>query len=153
MYYLCDNGYTNGPGFLTPYRGVRYHLKEWENGRRAPQNKEEYFNMKHSKARNIIERTFGVLKQRWAILRSNSFFPVKTQNHIIMSCVLLHNFIRRENGPHSDDDIVLPPDDDVDNDDGDLDVDYIDVVETSDVWTAFRETMAENMYNDWRARR
>ncbi|KAL0314935.1 UNVERIFIED_CONTAM: hypothetical protein Sangu_2337900 [Sesamum angustifolium] len=27
-YYLCDNGYTNADGFLTPYRGVRYHLNE-----------------------------------------------------------------------------------------------------------------------------
>ncbi|GFP86874.1 putative nuclease harbi1, partial [Phtheirospermum japonicum] len=29
QYYLCDCGYMNGPGFLAPYRGVRYHLSEW----------------------------------------------------------------------------------------------------------------------------
>ncbi|KAL8488381.1 hypothetical protein ACS0TY_024602 [Phlomoides rotata] len=28
-YYLCDNGYLNCDGFLTPYKGVRYHLNEW----------------------------------------------------------------------------------------------------------------------------
>ncbi|CAL1411710.1 unnamed protein product [Linum trigynum] len=28
-YYLCDAGYASSPGFLTPYRGQRYHLKEW----------------------------------------------------------------------------------------------------------------------------
>ncbi|KAG8375017.1 hypothetical protein BUALT_Bualt10G0055800 [Buddleja alternifolia] len=28
-YYLCDNGYANGDGFLTPYKGVQYHLDEW----------------------------------------------------------------------------------------------------------------------------
>ncbi|KAL8480228.1 hypothetical protein ACS0TY_026957 [Phlomoides rotata] len=28
-YYLCDNGYPNCEGFLTPYKGVRYHLSEW----------------------------------------------------------------------------------------------------------------------------
>ncbi|XP_047983670.1 uncharacterized protein LOC125224329 [Salvia hispanica] len=27
-YYLCDNAYANCNGFLTPYKGVRYHLKE-----------------------------------------------------------------------------------------------------------------------------
>ncbi|KAL8530926.1 hypothetical protein ACS0TY_007811 [Phlomoides rotata] len=27
-YYLCDGGYTNDNGFLAPYRGVMYHLKE-----------------------------------------------------------------------------------------------------------------------------
>ncbi|KAL8520621.1 hypothetical protein ACS0TY_011240 [Phlomoides rotata] len=49
-YYLCDNGYPNGQGFLTPYHGIRYYLQEWGSGTSAPQNKEEYFNMKHSKA-------------------------------------------------------------------------------------------------------
>ncbi|KAL0457941.1 UNVERIFIED_CONTAM: hypothetical protein Slati_0421300 [Sesamum latifolium] len=29
-YYLCDNGYANADGFLMPYRGVRYHLREWD---------------------------------------------------------------------------------------------------------------------------
>lgn len=28
-YFLVDAGYTNGPGFLAPYRGTRYHLNEW----------------------------------------------------------------------------------------------------------------------------
>ncbi|KAK6125833.1 hypothetical protein DH2020_040429 [Rehmannia glutinosa] len=37
-YYLADNGYTNGPGFLTPYRGVRYHLDEFRGGSSSPQN-------------------------------------------------------------------------------------------------------------------
>ncbi|KAK6152908.1 hypothetical protein DH2020_012547 [Rehmannia glutinosa] len=36
-YYLCDCGYRNGPGFLAPYRGVRYHLDEWSSGNVAPQ--------------------------------------------------------------------------------------------------------------------
>ncbi|KAL8509589.1 hypothetical protein ACS0TY_016713 [Phlomoides rotata] len=51
-YYLCDNGYPNCEGFLTPYKGVRYHLSEWSS--RQPQTYEEYFNMKHTRARNVI---------------------------------------------------------------------------------------------------
>ncbi|KAL0386443.1 UNVERIFIED_CONTAM: hypothetical protein Slati_4602500 [Sesamum latifolium] len=35
-YYLVDSGYSNGEGFLSPYRGVRYHLKEWDSGRNSP---------------------------------------------------------------------------------------------------------------------
>uniref|UniRef100_A0A803N396 DDE Tnp4 domain-containing protein n=1 Tax=Chenopodium quinoa TaxID=63459 RepID=A0A803N396_CHEQI len=31
-YYLCDGGCTNGEGFLAPYRGHLYHLKEWNRG-------------------------------------------------------------------------------------------------------------------------
>ncbi|KAL5539393.1 hypothetical protein UlMin_044022 [Ulmus minor] len=107
-YYLVDAGYTNCNGFLAPYRGQRYHLSEWAHGRH-PNTHEEFFNMKHSAARNVIERCFGVLKNRWAILRSPSFYPIKTQNRIIMACCLLHNFIRREmpNDPY--DNVVDEP--------------------------------------------
>ncbi|KAL6128481.1 hypothetical protein ACLB2K_071836 [Fragaria x ananassa] len=54
-YYLVDGGYTNGEGFLVPYRGTRYHLSEWGDGN-MPRDHVEYFNMKHFKARNVIER-------------------------------------------------------------------------------------------------
>ncbi|XP_060960906.1 protein ANTAGONIST OF LIKE HETEROCHROMATIN PROTEIN 1-like [Cannabis sativa] len=94
-YYLVDASYTNCEGFLAPYRGTRYHLSEWQHGC-APTNEKEFFNMKHSSARNIIERCFGLLKIRWAILRSPSFYPIKTQCRIMTACCLLHNFIRRE---------------------------------------------------------
>ena len=32
----------------------------------------------------------------WAILRSPSFYPIKTQFRIITACYLIHNLIRRE---------------------------------------------------------
>ncbi|CAN1152981.1 hypothetical protein LINPERHAP2_LOCUS19093 [Linum perenne] len=59
-YYLCDAGYTNARGFLTPYRAQPYYLTEW--GRNRPRTKEEMYNMRHAKARNVIECAFGVLK-------------------------------------------------------------------------------------------
>ncbi|XP_027351313.1 uncharacterized protein LOC113862425 [Abrus precatorius] len=92
-YYLVDVGYTNGRSFLAPYRGSRYHVQEWTQGNRVPRKYKEYFNKKHSSARNVIERCFELLKKRWAILRSPSFYPIKTQNHIILACCLLQNFI------------------------------------------------------------
>ncbi|KAL0396475.1 UNVERIFIED_CONTAM: hypothetical protein Scaly_0095900 [Sesamum calycinum] len=95
-YYLCDNGYGNVEGFLTPYRGVRYHLKEWDRGTGGPQSPRELFNLRHASARNVIERTFGLLKTRWGILRSPSYYPIRVQNQIIVACCLLHNFVRME---------------------------------------------------------
>ncbi|XP_057774824.1 uncharacterized protein LOC130993805 [Salvia miltiorrhiza] len=96
FYYLCDNGYANSEGFLTPFKGVRYHLKEWGPNSGRPQNKEELFNLRHSKARNVIERAFGILKMRWGILRSTTFYPIKIQNRLIMAAFLINNFIRSE---------------------------------------------------------
>ncbi|KAK4411901.1 hypothetical protein Sango_0263100 [Sesamum angolense] len=61
-YYLCDNGYANADGFLTPYRGVRYHLREWDRTAGGPQNKEELFYLKHSSTRNVIEKNFRIAK-------------------------------------------------------------------------------------------
>ncbi|XLU81807.1 hypothetical protein S245_005227, partial [Arachis hypogaea] len=52
-----DGGFMLKSGILTPYRGVRYHLKEYLV--REPQNLKELFNHRHSSLRNIIERCFG----------------------------------------------------------------------------------------------
>ena len=93
-YYLVDAAYKNAPGFLPPFRKTRYHLKEWSECNLEPKNPKEYFNLKHSSARNVIERSFGLLKKRWAILRSTMFYPLEKQNDIILACCLLHNFLR-----------------------------------------------------------
>ncbi|XP_073132709.1 uncharacterized protein [Henckelia pumila] len=37
-YYLCDNGYANIEGFLTPFRRVGYHRDAWGNRAAGPQN-------------------------------------------------------------------------------------------------------------------
>ncbi|KAG5051908.1 hypothetical protein JHK87_004106 [Glycine soja] len=42
-YFLVDAGYTNGSGFLAPYRGTRYHLNEWIGN--TPQSYKELFNL------------------------------------------------------------------------------------------------------------
>jgi hypothetical protein len=90
-----DSGYPNRTGYLAPYKGSTYHLPEFRLRRqRAPQGKYEMFNYLHSSLRNVIERAFGVLKQKWRILKSMPSFSTRTQAHIIMACMALHNFIR-----------------------------------------------------------
>ncbi|XP_041994111.1 putative nuclease HARBI1 [Salvia splendens] len=146
-YYLCDNAYANSSGFLTPYKGVRYHLKEWGPGTEMPQNTKEIFNMRHTKARNVIERAFGVLKMRWGILRSASFYPIKTQIRLIMACFLLHNFIRREME-------IDPAEIELDGvstavEEDNIGLDYVDCVEPSSEWTNLRDSIALDMWNNF----
>ncbi|KAH9725047.1 hypothetical protein KPL70_007723 [Citrus sinensis] len=88
-YYLVDAGYANTKRFLVPYKGTRYYLSEWKD-RCAPINHEEYFNMKYSSARNVVEHCFGFLKIRWVILKSPSFYPLTMQCKITTACCLLH---------------------------------------------------------------
>ncbi|PIN02449.1 hypothetical protein CDL12_25036 [Handroanthus impetiginosus] len=43
---------------------TRFHLYEYLNGSLAPLNPREYIKLKHSKARNVIQRALGILKSR-----------------------------------------------------------------------------------------
>ncbi|XP_012850069.1 PREDICTED: uncharacterized protein LOC105969838 [Erythranthe guttata] len=47
--------------------------KDYAVGTLAPQDYQEYFNMKHAKTRNVIERAFGILKSR----TTNDYDPVE----------------------------------------------------------------------------
>lgn len=150
-YYLVDAGYTNGPGFLAPYRGTRYHLKLWRGN--TPTNYKELFNLRHSSARNTIERAFGLLKKRWAILRTASFFNVKTQVRIINACCIIHNFLRDE---MPEDELLNDVDQDLENSlelgNEDVDEEYIRAVRVTEEWTTFRDTLAIQMFEEYQAR-
>nr|XP_043624682.1 protein ALP1-like [Erigeron canadensis] len=152
-YYLVDAGYTNGEGFLAPYTGQRYHLNDWRDGHQ-PTTPKEFYNMKHSSARNVIERCFGLLKGRWKILKDNSFYPIDTNIRIIMACCFLHNYIRQE---IEDDPQEMEDDVDEGTGDGDGDgvgygeEDNISSVETSNKWTTFRNNLANTMFESWNA--
>ena len=91
-----DAGYTNMPGFLAPYRGERYHLRDYRGPRRTPRGPKELFNYRHSSLRNVIERCFGVLKARFPILKYMPNYPPRRQRRIPIACCVLHNFIRKE---------------------------------------------------------
>ncbi|KAH0696135.1 hypothetical protein KY289_013617 [Solanum tuberosum] len=86
-----------------------------------------------------LSRAFGLLKGRWGILRSSSWYSIKINNRIISACCLIHNFIRRE--------MEVDP----------LDIDIeekmkyqhenIDVIESSEEWTTWRDELAQSMWN------
>ena len=111
-FYLADAGFAHCDAALTPYRNVRYHLAEWGraairsviyfsyfyhsltcNSDTSPANKEELFNLRHAQARNVIERIFGVMKKRWAILTHAPQYPMSAQSMIPPGLAAVHNFI------------------------------------------------------------
>ncbi|XP_072148481.1 uncharacterized protein [Setaria viridis] len=92
-YYVVDAGYPNCPGYLAPYKGERYHLPEWHRGM-EPNTPKEKFNRIHSSVRNVIERSFGVLKMKWQILYKMPDYSMVTQKKIVAATMVLHNFIR-----------------------------------------------------------
>ncbi|TYK30996.1 retrotransposon protein [Cucumis melo var. makuwa] len=143
MDYKCQRG------FLVPYRGHRYHLQEWRGVGNAPTNANEYFNMKHSSIRNVIERTFGVLKGRWAILREKSYYPLQVQCRTILACCLLHNLINREMTYCDNVDDVDERDSTYATTTASEDIDYI---ETTNEWSQWHDELAKSMFTDWQLR-
>jgi hypothetical protein len=114
-YYLGDAVYANSDALMVPYRGVRYHLKDWEKARERyvsavidslnpcgaapdmslprPQNYKELFNYRHAKLRNVIVRICEVQKKRFKILGVAPEFSLTTQAQIVLALAVLHNFI------------------------------------------------------------
>ena len=97
-FYLVDAGYACTPQFLAPYRGTRYHLQEQGRARQRPQNYKELFNLRHAQLRNHIERTIGILKMRFQMLKAATLYPLDKQIDISVACCVLHNFIRLHDG-------------------------------------------------------
>lgn len=99
-YYLVDSGYPLREGYMCPYRKTRYHLKQFDT--KGPENLHEIFNYHHSCLRNVVERSFGVLKSKWQILKGIPFYPMEKQSKIIVACFALHNFAMDNKEPDMD---------------------------------------------------
>lgn len=154
-FYLADAGFGLSKFFLTPYRGVRYHLKEFGEGTDRPQNKEELFNLRHAKLRNIIERAFGVIKKRFPLLVNMKSYHFLFQCDLVMCCFILHNFIRLQEAFDSDDEMESD-DEEEDEETEHITVDYARYREANvserarfneaKVW---RDNMALDMWNSY----
>jgi len=59
----------------------------------SPQNYKELYNLRHSQARNIIERIFGVAKKCFVIIQETNEYPMLTQAKIVSACGVIQNFI------------------------------------------------------------
>lgn len=98
-------------------------------------------------ARNVIERTFWLLKMHWNVLRNPTHFPIDTQNDVILACFYIHNLIRQQiqidQMEHQLATIIK---------ENNQNVNYIDNIETSNQLTAWRDNLAREMFDSCRAR-
>ncbi|GJW62795.1 ALP1-like protein [Tanacetum coccineum] len=53
----------------------------------------------HEATRKDVKRAFGVLKKKWAIVRTPArSWSLKKITHLMYTCIILHNMIRKEKG-------------------------------------------------------
>ncbi|KAL5753781.1 hypothetical protein ACOSP7_022001 [Xanthoceras sorbifolium] len=125
----------------SPFRGVRYHLQDFNCQGHHPENANELFNLCHASLRNLIESIFGIFKLQFTIFKTVHPFPYKTQAELVLVCAGLHNFLRKE--CRSDEFPVEP-----NNEDSSSPLSYQD-----DDFEPFFETQEQQRENtnEWRA--
>lgn len=83
-----------------------YPLKQWlfvpVRDHRGLTSSERRFNRTHKKCRSSVERTIGILKQRWSCLKTGLRFSVPKCCRVIMACAVLHNFAKINDEPDPD---------------------------------------------------
>ncbi|XP_021317734.1 uncharacterized protein LOC110435946 [Sorghum bicolor] len=85
-YYLSDGIY---PSWATLIQSIS----------RPVGNKRQYFAKAQEAARKMVERAFGVLQSRFAIVRGGArFWDIDTLALIMRACVIMHNMIVEDEG-------------------------------------------------------
>ncbi|PLW30275.1 hypothetical protein PCANC_23353 [Puccinia coronata f. sp. avenae] len=107
-YFLADAGYALQKGLLIPFRATRYHLKEQAAAGLRPATQKELYNLRHSSLRNVVERLFGCLKEKFKILTTPSEHSIEQQVQLVYALATLWNFLR--NHQQLDDNQILMDD-------------------------------------------
>ncbi|KAE8216878.1 hypothetical protein CF319_g8892 [Tilletia indica] len=92
--WLGDAGFPSCDSLLVPFRGIRYHLKEWGTSLEQPRNAHELYNKKHAGLRSVVERIFGVIQERFKILVTGCDYDLQLQASVFPALAVVHNFIR-----------------------------------------------------------
>lgn len=82
--FIGDEAFTLTPHFLKPF------------SQRELTNERRIFNYRLSRARRIVENAFGILGTRFRIFQTAINLKLENIDIIVMTCCVLHNFLRRK---------------------------------------------------------
>lgn len=82
--FVADDAFALRENMLKPYAGV------YNKG-----SMERIFNYRLSRARRVIENVFGILSAIFRVLRKPILLSPEKTTNIVMTCVLLHNYLRK----------------------------------------------------------
>lgn len=97
-FFVGDEAFQLTRNMMRPYPGHNLSFKK------------RIYNYRLSRARRIIENSFGILVSRWRILRKSIAVHPKYVDKIILATVFLHNFLKTINDLTAEEDrIYCPP--------------------------------------------
>lgn len=81
---LGDEAFALNEFLMKPYSGI------YRKG-----SKERIFNYRLSRARRVVENSFGILSSVFRVLRKPLLLQPEKAELVVMACVYLHNFLRK----------------------------------------------------------
>ena len=92
--FVADSAFALKPNIMKPYP------------QSALTEDKGVYNYRHSRARRISENLFGIIVNRWRVLRSVIFLPPTTVEHLVLAILSLHKYLRKSGSRN----IYCPPD-------------------------------------------
>ncbi|XP_044154521.1 uncharacterized protein LOC122941374 [Bufo gargarizans] len=90
---VADEGFALAPHVMRPFP------------RRNLDDSRRIFNYRLSRARRYVECAFGILTQKWRVFLSSLQMASENATRVIQACVILHNFVRINDGPSEVEDL------------------------------------------------
>lgn len=109
--FVGDEAFQLRQTIMRPYPGTRLAGLEDDD-----YHQRVVFNYRLSRARRVIENTFGILVSKWRVLRQPIVAKIETVDAIVKAACVLHNFLRRRDGVSNDRRYIAQGEVDVDDD-------------------------------------
>lgn len=87
--FVGDEAFTLRPDFMKPF------------GRNTLTPERKIYNYRLSRARRIIENIFGIMSNRFRIFHTSINLRLDRIDLIVLTCCVLHNFLRKSDCPYS----------------------------------------------------
>ena len=62
--------------------------------KRGITDEKRVYNYRHCRARRISENLFGIISNRWRVLRAPKLLPPESVKNVAMAILVLHNYLR-----------------------------------------------------------
>lgn len=101
--FVGDEAFSLRPDFLKPF------------SRSSLTTERKIFNYRLSRARRLIENIFGIMSNRFRIFHTSINLRIDRIDLVVLTCCILHNFLRKSGSPYNRSDLFDIEDNTIDD--------------------------------------